>query len=137
MSEKHITKTLASCKPTEFLKQTNRVRKSVEKWLTATDILNLRKQPPKIAEDATPDECEKAVAEQMRKTMSAMLDSIMDKHPDETLELLALLCFVEPESVDDYPISEYLLAFSSLIADESVLGFFTSLVRLAQTNIFS
>lgn len=135
MSDNHITKTLATCKPTEFLRQTNRVRKSVEKWLSATDIMNLRKELPKVANDATKEVREKAVAEQMRKNMSAMLDSILDEHPDETLELLALLCFVEPENVDDYPISEYLAAFAELIADKSVVSFFTSLVRLGQTNI--
>jgi len=134
---KHIEKTLATCKPSEFLRQTNKIRKSVEKWLTATDILNLRKKTPKVAADASQDERESATAEQVKTNLSAMLDSILDKHPDETLELLALMCFVDPAEVDDYPMAEYLRAFSELIADEAVLGFFTSLVRLARTGILT
>ncbi len=39
-------KTLSNCKPSEFLKQTNRIRKAVERWLTDTDIANIRKRQP-------------------------------------------------------------------------------------------
>ena len=39
-------KNLANCKPTEFMKQSNRIRKSAEKWLTDTDIINIRKSLP-------------------------------------------------------------------------------------------
>ena len=52
-------KTLVNCKPSEFLKQTNRIKKSAEKWLTDTDILNIRKRLPAleiIPETATPEE---------------------------------------------------------------------------------
>ena len=135
MSEKHITKTLATCKPSEFLRQTNRVRKSVEKWLTATDILNLRKQAPVIAADASKEERDMAIAEQMRKNLSRILDAILDEHPDETLELLALLCFIEPEDADDYEVAEYLNAFTLLVSNKTVLDFFTSLAQLGQTGI--
>ena len=132
---KHIEKTLASCKPSEFLRQTNRVRKSVEKWLTATDLMRLRKQAPVVDNTATKEERDEAIAEQMRKNLSAILDSIMDEHPEETLELLALLCFIEPENVDDYPIAEYLDAFGRLLSNSSVINFFTSLARLEQMGI--
>lgn len=36
-------KNLANCTPSEFLKQTNKIKKSVEKWLKATDIMEIRK----------------------------------------------------------------------------------------------
>lgn len=137
MSDKHITKTLATCKPSEFLRQTNRIRKSVEHWLTVTDIKNLRKRTPVLGVDASAEERENAVAEQMKKNMSAMLDSIMDDHPDETLELLALLCFIEPENVDDYPITEYLMAFTEILSNSTVINFFTSLVQLGQSGILA
>lgn len=140
-------KTLATCKPTEFVRQTNRIKKSVEKWLTDTDILNIRKRLPAlelIPKDAPEEERtaifnrNKKVAEaQARKNVSAMLDAILEDHPDETLELLALCCFVEPESVDDHTVSEYLTAFNSLINDQAVLSFFTSLASLAQRNTSS
>lgn len=137
-------KTLATCKPSEFLRQTNRLKKSAEKWLTDTDIINIRKRMPvleMVPQDGTDEERNavfnrnKAKAqEQAKANISAMLDAILDDHPDETLELLALCCFVEPENVDDYTVGEYLTAFNSLINDKAVLDFFTSLASLAQMN---
>ena len=140
-------KTLASCKPSEFFKQTNRIRKSVEKWLTDTDIMNIRKRLPRkevIPISATQEEIEaieernkEAMNKQMRQNFTAILDAVMEDHADETLEILALSCFIEPENVDDYSVSEYFKAFNELINDENVISFFTSLVRLAQTSILS
>lgn len=137
-------KTLATCKPSEFLRQTNRIKKSVEKWLTDTDILNIRKRLPAleiVPKDAS-EEDRKAIfernkkvsEEQAKKNISAMLDAILEDHPDETLELLGLCCFVEPEDIDNHPMSAYLTAFNSLINDEAVISFFTSLASLARTN---
>lgn len=138
-------KTLHTCKPTEFLRQTNLIRKSVSKWLTDTDILNIRKRLPvyeTAPADASAEERAAVIKRnaaankvQARKNLSAMLDAMLDEHPDETLEVLALCCFVDPENVDDYPITDYLEAFTSLISDEAVLGFFTSLASLGQTDI--
>lgn len=137
-------KTLATCKPSEFLRQTNRVKKSVEKWLTDTDILNIRKRLPVleiIPQDASKEERQeifdrnkKTATEQAKKNLSAMLDAILDDHPEETLEVLALCCFVEPEHADDYTVGEYLTAFNSLLNDKAVIDFFTSLASLAQIN---
>lgn len=126
-------KNLANCKPSEFLKQTNRIRKSVEKWLTETDIMNIRKRMPELPDIVSPEARQEAMAEQARKNLSAILDAALEAHPDETLELLALMCFVEPENVDGYPIADYLGAFGELISNRPVLDFFTSLARLAQT----
>ena len=44
------------------------------------------------------------------------------------------MCFIEPENVDDYPVSFYLEAFTELMNDKAVLGFFTSLLSLARTD---
>lgn len=128
-------KNLANCKPSEFLRQTNKIRKSVEKWLTVTDLMNIREKQPKIKEGATEEEKRKALIEQGKKNLSEILDKALDEHPDETLEVLALACFVEPKDVDNYPVSDYLMTFYELIENEAVIGFFTSLVRLAQTDI--
>jgi hypothetical protein len=136
-------KTLATCKPSEFLRQTNRIKKAVEKWLTDTDIMNIRKRlpvPEVVPLEATVEERaaifernKKAVQEQSKKNVSAMLDAILDEHPEETLEVLALCCFVEPEKADDHPVSEYLAAINTLINDKAVIDFFTSLVLLGRT----
>lgn len=126
-------KNLANCKPSEFLKQTNRIRKSVEHWLTVTDIVNIRKTLPKLEEGMTKEQKQEATMAQVKANMSSMFDSMLETHADETLELLALVCFVEPEHVDDYPMSDYLDAVNELMNDKAVIGFFTSLARLGQT----
>ena len=138
-------KTLADCKPSEFLKQTSLIRKAVSKWLTDTDIDNIRRRLPRF-ETAAPDASAEdraavilrnaeAKKQQMKKNLSAILDAMLDDHPEETLSILALLCFVDPENVDDHGITEYMDAFTRLISDEAVIGFFTSLAQLGMTNI--
>lgn len=129
-------KNLATCKPSEFLRQTVKIKKAVEKWLKITDILNIRKDMPDLPEDMPAEEKRKIRFEQAQKNVGKMFDAVMEDHPDETLELLALCCFVEPEDVDNYEVSEYLAAFTELLNNEAVLSFFTSLVQLGQTNIF-
>lgn len=138
-------KNLANCKPSEFLRQTNKIKKAVERWLTDTDILNIRKTAPDIIivdETASETEQEKVRAAnrekakaQAKANLSRMVDAIAEEHPDETLELLALLCFVEPEHVDDYPMTEYLASIADMMTNEAVISFFTSLARLAQMGI--
>lgn len=136
-------KNLANCKPSEFLKQTNRIRKSVEKWLKLTDVMNIRKRRPdgmpEIQKDMSKDEVEAVLekqktmmAEQAQQNLKAMFDAMLDEHPDETLEVLALCCFVEPENVDDHTVSEYLLSINELLADEAVRDFFTFLTSVVQ-----
>ena len=128
-------KNLANCKPTEFLKQTNLIRKSVGKWLTDTDIMNIRKRMPEIKDDASDEEIETAKRNQARENLEAILDAILEDHPDETLEVLALMCFVEPKNVDDHEMWEYLDSIQELIENESVLGFFTSLANWGSQRI--
>lgn len=123
-------KNLANCKPSEFLAQTNKIRKAVSKWLTLTDIMNIRKAQPVITEDMSDDEIKEARAKQMKENMNAMLDTILEKHPQETLELLAIASFVDPKDVDNHTIDEYLLSFTELMNDTTVLNFFTSLISL-------
>lgn len=134
-------KNLANCKPSEFLKQTNRIRKSVENWLKITDVMNIRKRMPEgmpeITKDMSKDEAravlekrQEMMAEQSQRNLKAMLDAMLDSHPDETLELLALCCFVEPEDVDNYSVSEYLLSINELLADNNVRDFFTFVMSL-------
>ena len=127
-------KNLANCKPTEFLKQTNRIRKVAEKWLTDTDVMKIRKSKPEIPDGATEEEKTRLIQNQVKKNLSKMLDAILETSSEETLELMALLCFVEPEDVDDHEMSEYIEAISELISNTAVLSFFTSLVRLGQTH---
>lgn len=139
-------KTLVTCKPSEFLRQTNRIKKAVEKWLKDTDIMNIRKRLPSlevVAMNATDEERREIAArnkilteEQAKKNISAMLDAILEEHPQETLELLGLCCFIEPADADNYKVTDYLNAFNSIINDKAVIDFFISLASLGVKNTF-
>lgn len=140
-------KNLANCKPSEFLKQTNRIKKSLEKWMTDVDLKKIRNQIPELTvvpENASDiekrrifDENKKKVKEQGYKNLSQIIDAAFEDHPDETLEVLALLCFIEPQDVDNHPMGEYLTALSELITDEAVINFFISFSRLGQSGILN
>lgn len=127
-------KNLANCKPSEFLAQSNKIRKAVSEWLTLTDILNIRQQKPKFEIDMTDEERERLTAEQVQKNLNEMLDQILEEHAEETLNVLALMCFVDPKDVDEHPMDEYIEAFNELINNQTVINFFVSLARLGQTN---
>lgn len=124
-------KNLANCKPTEFVAQTNKIRKSVSKWLADTDISNIRKKMPDIPEDATDEKRQELAFEQAKSNMGEILDAVLDKHPEETLEVLALCCFVEPKDVDNHTMEEYFEAITELLNNRTVINFFTSLMRWA------
>ena len=127
-------KNLANCTPREFLVQTNKIKKHVENWLTITGIMEIRKRVPAIPADASIEDRHKALAEQSRKNLSAIFDAIFDEHPQESAELLGMLCFIEPEDIDNYKMSDILGAFNELLNCEEVVGFFTSLMRLVMKD---
>ena len=137
-------KTLVNCKPSEFLAQTLKIKKSVERWLTDTDILNIRREVPALEPypiDATVEQKEeifsankKLLEAQARKNVSKMLDAILEAHPEETLEVMALCCFIDPAQVDNYTMRDFLVPINSLLNDEAVIDFFTSLASLGQMN---
>lgn len=128
-------KNLANCKPTEFLVQTNKIRKYVEKWLTLTDIRNIRKNVPPVKEGQSAEDRKAELIKASKENLNRILDAIMEDHPKETVELIGLMCFVEPEDVDNYPVSFYLQAASEIMNDEAVISFFTSLANLDQMGI--
>lgn len=130
-------KNLANCKPSEFFVQTNKIRKSVARWLTVTDIKNIRKRLPKYTKSMDAEKRAEVRREQMKKNLSAIIDAVFEEHPMETLEVMALVCFIEPEDADNHPMSEYLQCIGELIADESVLSFFTSLMSLESNGILT
>ena len=125
-------KNLANCNVREFLTQTNKIRKSVANWLSLTQILEIRKNVPVIP-DGTSKEEEKAImTEQAKKNLSDMLDSVLDKYPEETAEMLGLMCFIDPKDLDKHKMTELFSSFDEMINCEEVISFFTSLVSLAK-----
>lgn len=126
-------KNLANCTPREFIRQTNKIRKAVSNWLTLTKVMEIRERMPAAGKNATKDE----MNQQIKDNINAMLDAIMDEHPDETADLLGLMCFIEPEDLDNHSMSELLGSAAEMLNDREVLGFFSSLVRLVNGNIFA
>ena len=127
-------KNLANCKPSEFLRQTNRIRHYVQKWMDITELPKIRKRLPQIPEGATAEERKKLLREQSMKNLSDMLDSALENHPEETMGVLALACFIPAEEADDHPMEDYLTAISELMESEGAIRFFISLVNLAQKS---
>ena len=68
-----LKKNLANCTPEEFLVQSNKIRKAVENWLKVTDIMEIRKNVPKlvIPDGLSPDEIEKVMSEHQEKVKEA------------------------------------------------------------------
>lgn len=126
-------KTLATCSPVEFLVQTNKIRRSVESWLTMTKVMEIRKRLPELPQGAKPEDVKKARQEQAKKNFSSILDSVLEEHPQETAELLGMLCFIEPEDLGNHSMLEIISSVNELIASPEVLSFFTSLMQLVQT----
>ncbi len=127
-------KTIANCSPREFLVQTNRIRKKAADWVTLTGILEIRKRAPVFTDDMDDAAKKEAARAKARENIYAILDSIMEEHPDETAELLGLLCFIEPEDLDNHSMLEFLTPATELINNPEVIDFFISLARLGQID---
>lgn len=137
-------KNLATCKPTEFIAQTAKIKEAVKGWLDVTGLMKIRQKKPvyeTVADNASAEERAAVIkrnAEKQKKqamdNLSEMLDQMLVEHPQETLNVLALCCFVEPDHVDDYTVNEYLDCLLELVQSKSVMNFFTLLAQLNQKN---
>ena len=138
-------KNLANCTPTEFVKQTVKIRKTVVEWFNKTKVLEIRQTQPTLIDimpNATKAEKEEIRAEntkrqneQAKKNLLKMFDMAFEEFPENTLEVLAAICFTDYSEIDTHTMSEYFGSLNEMINDENVIGFFTSLVRLANGNI--
>ena len=115
--------------------------------MKAIGVLDIRKRKAEglreITKDMDPEEVAAArlenarkIADQSRRNLLDIVTAAMDDYPSETLEILSLACFVEPENIDDHRVSFYLANLADILADPDVLSFFTSLAQLEQTGIF-
>lgn len=137
-------KNLATCKPSEFIAQTAKIRDAVADWLDAIDFQRIRNRAP-VYEVAPADATAEQRAEVIRhngeilkkqaaKNMGDILGNALTKYPQKTLEVLALCCFVEPDHVDDYNIDEYMDCIMDMAESKAVIRFFSLLARLDQTS---
>ena len=137
-------KNLANCKPSEFIAQTAKIKDAVKDWIDVTQIMSIRRKTPQlevIPANATREESAEIIKrnavkkqEQAVDNLSEIIDQMLAKHPQETLRVLALCCFVEPQDVDNHTMDEYLDCIFELINSKSVINFFTLLARLEQKN---
>lgn len=133
-------KNLATCKPTEFVAQTAKIKDAVANWMEIIDFVGIRAKRPAyimIPKDATAEEIKGINAQnatirkkQALNNISELLDNMLAKHPKETLDVLALCCFIEPEHVDDYTIDEYMNCIMDMMESQSVIRFFKLLAQL-------
>lgn len=127
METKPKIKTLASCNPREFLVQTNKIRKKASDWLSKTRILEIRAKQPTLDIHMNMEERKNAMREQTKANLGEMLDAILEDYPNETAELLGLMCFIEPEDLDNYEMANLLGCAAELLGNQDVIDFFTSL----------
>ena len=141
-----MSKNLANCNPEEFLEQTYLIMGSAEKFMKVNDILNIHTRKVEgLQEIPTDDEEEadrvrkenaKKITAQRMKNVKDLLTSMLHTNKKETLELLAISCFIEPEDINQYSMPFFLRNVGEMISDKDVLAFFTSLAQLEQTGIF-
>ena len=128
-------KTLATCSDVEFLRQTNRIRKYAEKWLKDTGIFDIRTRkladPP---EDMSEDEKKQWYRTKAKERLNDMLDAALDTHAEQTVGMLRLLCFMDPDDSEGVKMPQILGAAAQMMNDGNVLDFFTALGRLGLMN---
>lgn len=140
-------KNLTNCTPTEFLTQTNKIRKSVYSWLKLTDIMSIRQKKPKLTpltNEMSDEERaqvildnKKATQEQAKENFNLMLDKMLDDYPDQTLEVIGLINFIEKSELDNYKMADLMANTYEMFEDEAAMGFFGLLMRLGSKNTSS
>lgn len=127
-----MAKNLANCTFGEFMKQTSLIKHRVASWINDTDIMNIRKNMPNIPDDATDEQSAEMMKEQAMKNASAIFDAIFDEHPDETIEIVATLCFVPLDEIENYPMTYYMESITEMLNNNTVWDFFISLAVAAR-----
>ena len=122
-------KTIANCTAVEFIRQANKIRHEISKYLDVTKIMSIRKNAPDIKESDTPEEKERKLREQSKKNLSDILDKCLDEYAEETIEILALACFKEKSEAKDMPVEELLDVAFDIIGSERVISFFSKLTK--------
>ena len=137
-------KNLANCNGVEFLRQSNKIRHALKDWLKKTKVLEIRKHQPvlvEVSDSMTPEAKEKALEEnekrwreQSRQNISDMLDVCLEENAEETLKIIGMMCFIEPEDAENQKATELLANFAEMLADKDVMSFFSSLMKLDVMN---
>lgn len=128
--------------PRQGFKQMDLIKVAFNKWLEVTDIAEIRKRVAKavsVPNGATPEQKKELMelfkqrqAEQVGRNMEDIFNAAIREHPDETLELVALICCVPPEEVDEHPMREYLGTIVETLSNKEALDFFSLCMQLGR-----
>ena len=126
-------RTIANLNGVEFLRAINRTRHAVEKLMKVTDVLNIWKKNPVFKGDETTEQRHEMARDQVKKNLNDILDSLLEKHPEETYECIMALC-VRDEGEPEPDGIELVMAAFNLISDKRVLDF---LLQLGKSGLFA
>ena len=125
-------RTIANLNGVEFLRAINRTRHAVEKLMKVTDVLSIWKKNPKFNGKETAEEKVEKQKKQLKQNLNDMLDTLLEKHPEETYECIMALC-VKDEGEPEPDGVELVMAAFALISDKRVLDF---LLQLGKSGLF-
>lgn len=126
-------KTIANLSGVEFLRAINRTRHAVEKLMKVTDVLNIWKKNPTFKGEETKEEKLEIARGQIKKNLNDILDTLLEKHPEETFECIMALC-VRDEGEPEPDGIELVMAAFNLISDKRVLDF---LLQLGKSGLIA
>lgn len=119
-------RTIANLNGVEFLRAINRTRHAVEKLMKTTDVLSIWKKNPAFTGEETQEEKLEMQREQIKQNLNDILDSLLEKHPEETYACIMALCVLDEGEPEPDGISLVMAAFN-LIADKRVVDFLLQL----------
>jgi hypothetical protein len=126
-------RTIANLSGVEFLRAINRTRHAVEKLMKETNVLNIWKKNPTFKGNETEEERLEIARNQIKKNLNDILDTLLEKHPEETYECIMALC-VRDEGEPEPDGIELVMAAFSLISDKRVLDF---LLQLGKSGLIA
>ena len=126
-------KTIANLNGVDFLRAINRTRHAVEKLMKVTDVLGIWKKNPTFNGDETQEEKLEMAREQVKKNLNDILDTLLEKHPEETYECIMALC-VQEEGEPEPDGIELVMAAFNLISDKRVVDF---LLQLGKSGLIA
>lgn len=119
-------RTIANLSGVEFLRAINRTRHAVEKLMKVTDVLTIWKNRPVFNGGETTEQMHEMEREQIKKNLNDILDTLLEKHPEETFECIMALC-VRDEGEPEPDGIELVMAAFNLISDKRVVDFLLQL----------
>ena len=119
-------RTIANLNGVEFLRAINRTRHAVEKLMTVTNLLSIWKKNPTFTGKETPEEKHEMARNQIKQNLNDMLDTLLEKHPEETYACIMAMCVLDEGEPEPDGIGMVMAAFN-LISDKRVLDFLLQL----------